>query len=206
MKIKKDNVEGLLKPLSSDRIMLDAFKMFFPKWKSKKTYIMIFALMIPSYLMATSEQTVFVFKDAVQLINDITLALFGIVFTGYALFQALLGKEMLVRMINSTIQADTEQKSKLQETNELFAKVMMMEFICILSCTFLLLILSCVPEDYNLFCDKTLNEVMAGCGIGLFLYMSFISFFEIKSFIFNIFQLFNFHAATRVMEILKEDK
>jgi hypothetical protein len=207
VKINLDNVEKLLKPLSSNRIMVDAVKMFLPKWKSKKMYLMSFVFGgIPSYLMATSEKTVSIFKDGVQLINNITLALFGIVFTGYALFQALIGEEMLVRMINSTAIVDKEEKSKLQESNELFAKIMMMEFICVVICVLLLLILPCIPEDYIAFDNMVLNEVVAGAGICVFFYLSFVTLFEVKSFIFNIFELFNFHAATRVMEILKEDK
>ena len=137
--------------------------------------------------------------------NDIALALFGIVFTGYALFQALIGKEMLVRMINSTALIDKEQKSKLQESNELFAKTMMMQFLCIVVSVLLLLVLLSIPENYNLFEDIFLNEIIAWCGICVFFYISFVTLLEVKSFIFNIFELFNFHAATRVLELFKED-
>lgn len=207
MNIKLDNVYKLLKPLSSNQIILDAAKMFLPKWKSKTVYLMAFLMaVIPAYLMSISEWTVVIFKDAVQLMNDIILALFGIVFTGYALFQALIGEEMLIRMINTVESTDREEKSKLQESNELFAKVMMMEFICIVISVLIILILSCIPETFNFFDNAFINEIVAGFGICLYLYISFVALFEIKSFIFNIFQLFNFHAGTRVMEILKNNQ
>ena len=206
VEIKLDNVEKLLKPLSSNRIMCVAIKMFWPKWKEKGKYITAFVFgVIPAYMMATSENTVTIFREGVQLMNDIALALFGIVFTGYALFQALIGKEMLVRMINSTALIDKEQKSKLQESNELFAKTMMMQFLCIVVSVLLLLVLSSIPVNYNLFEDIFLNEIIAWCGICVFFYISFVTLLEVKSFIFNIFELFNFHAATRVLELFKED-
>lgn len=207
MEIKQDNVEKLLEPLSSNQIMCAAIKMLLPGWKTKgRNVIALVFSIIPAYMMATTENTVTVFKDGVQLLMDISLALFGIVFTGYALFQALIGKEMLIRMINASALTDKKKKSKLQESNELFAKTMMLEFVCIIISALLLLILSCVPEDYIFFGDMVWNEFIAGVGICLFFYVSFVMLLEVKSFIFNIFQLFNFHAATRVMEILKGDE
>lgn len=207
MEIKEDNVEKLLKPLSSNQILRAALKMLFPRRKSKGRFIVVFALsIIPAYLMATSENTVSVYKEVVQLLTDITLSLFGVVFTGYALFQALIGKEMLVRMINASSLDNESEKSKLQESNELFVKTMMLQLICIAIGVVMSLILACMPCDYILFDNTILNEVIAGGGMFAHFFISLAALLEVKSFIFNIFQLFNFHAATRVMELLKESQ
>lgn len=205
--LRLEIIEKMFQPISSNRILFDSIKMFFP---SKKEIIRFFMTVVfsivPAYFIAVSYDTVNIFRDSVQMINDVILALFGIIFTGYALFQALIGKEMLVRMLQSTVGVGKAEKSKLQESNELFAKTMMMEFLCIVINIFLLLILFCIPNDFTVFPEKRWNDIIAGFGIFIYFYMSFVVLIEVKSFIFNIFELFNFHAGTRIMEIIKDDK
>lgn len=205
--LRLDIIEKMFQPISSNRILFDALKMFIPTKKEiGRFFVTVILSIIPTYFIATSYDTVSIFRDSVEIMNNVILALFGIVFTGYALFQALIGKEMLVRMLQSTVVVGNEEKSKLQESNELFAKTMMMEFICIIIDIFLLLILFCIPEDFTAFSQKTWNDIAAGSGMFVYFYMSFVVLIEIKSFIFNIFELFNFHAGTRIMEAIKEDE
>lgn len=49
-------------------------------------------------------------------------------------------------------------------------------------------------ENYN-------NEILAGIFLLLILHCNIESIWEMKSFIFNIFQLFNLHAYARMKEI-----
>lgn len=205
--LRLDIIEKMFQPISSNQILFDAMKMFIPTKKEiGRFFVTVILSIIPTYFIATSYDTVSIFQDSVEIMNNVILALFGIVFTGYALFQALIGKEMLVRMLQSTVVVGNEEKSKLQESNELFAKTIMMEFICIVINIFLLLILFCIPEDFTVFYYKTWNDIAAGSGMVVYFYMSFVVLIEIKSFIFNIFELFNFHAGTRIMEAIKDDE
>ena len=205
--LRLDIIEKMFQPISSNRILFDALKMFIPTKKEiGRFFVTVMLSLILTYFIAISYDTVSIFRNSVEIINNVILSLFGIVFTGYALFQALIEKEMLVRMLQSTVVVGNEEKSKLQESNELFAKTMMMEFICIVINIFLLLMLFCIPEDFTVFYYKTWNDIAAGSGMAVYFYMSFVVLIEIKSFIFNIFELFNFHAGTRIMEIIKGDK
>lgn len=205
--IQIDILEKMFQTVSSNDILRSAIKVLIPKRKQKKVYIIVFVLsIIPSYMISVSQDTVPIFRNCVQIVNDVCLALFGIIFTGYALFQALIGKEMLIRMIQSTVIKDKEEISKLQETNENFAETMMLEFLCIVISLLLLLILNSLPDDYCMFQKLYLNNIIAGLGMYIYFYLFFIVLLEIKSFIFNIVQLFNFHAGTRIMEIMKENR
>ena len=59
--------------------------------------------------------------------------------------------------------------------------------------------------DFYMFECKAINNILACIGLEMYFYVSTITLLEMKGFIYNIFQLFNFHAGTRVMEILKEE-
>ena len=204
--IRMDVLERMFTASSSNKFLLSALKSLIPKRNKMIRYVLaIFFSIIPSYLMAISQDTILMFRNCVQIMNDVVLAMFGIVFTGYALFQALIGREMLIRMLQNTVTKNGKEESKLQESNELFAETMMMEFFAIVISVALLVVLNSLPENYSLFQNMAINNIIAGCGMGLYFYILFIAFIETKSFIYNIVQLFNFHAGTRVLELLRED-
>lgn len=204
--IQIDIVEKMFRTSSSNKLLARSMKQLIPKKNERFKYVLALVVSILlAYMIAISEDTIPIFRDCVQILTDVAIALFGIVFTGYALFQALIGKEMLIRMLQSTVIKDKEEKSKLQETNEIFAEIMMLEFVCIIIGVILLLLLNCLPEKYIVFRNMILNNSFAGIGIYIYLYLSFITLVEMKSFIFNIVELFNFHAGTRVMEMLQAD-
>ena len=204
--IRLDMVEKLFQCTSSKELVEKAKDILKPTRKEKNKYILtIFFCGILSSCVAISKDTVNVFCDIVQSINDIILALFGIIFTGYALFQALIGKEMLRRMINSTVGTGKEEKSKLQEANELFAEVMTLDFICVITNIVLIIIGKCIPSDAVLFERMWLNNLLAGLGIGFYFYVVALTLLEVKSFIYNMFQWFNLHAGTRLLEIMNQE-
>lgn len=204
-KIRIDMVEKMFQHTSSDELEKNALMTLIPRRKKLRRYLAIMIIcFLPAFYISASKETVLVFFQIVEILNDVILAMFGIVFTGYALFQALIGKEMLVRMINSTVGSGEKEKSKLQESNELFAETMMLNLICVIGNVFLLILGKCIPADFCLFECMKLNNLCACIGLEIYFYVSGITLLEMKGFIYNIFQLFNFHAGTRVMEILDE--
>lgn len=208
--IRLDMVEKLFQYTSSNELVEKVKEILKPKWeeknkKEKKEYIRTIILCgILSSCVAISKDTVNIFVDIVQNINDVILALFGIIFTGYALFQALIGKEMLQRMINTTVKIGKEEKSKLQEANELFAGVMTLDFICIIINVVLIVIGKCIPSNTILFKTMWVNNLLAGLGIGVYFYVVALTLLEVKSFIYNMFQWFNLHAGTRLVELMNQ--
>ena len=61
-----------------------------------------------------------------------------------------------------------------------------------------------LPEYWMLFRDNMKNELLASIIISFVLYCNVESIWEMKSFIYNVFQLFNLHAYSRVVEIKKK--
>ena len=50
-----------------------------------------------------------------------------------------------------------------------------------------------------------LNNLLAGIGIGFYFYVIALTLLEVKSFIYNMFQWFNFHAGTRLIEFMNQE-
>ena len=207
--IRMDIIEKLLKPTTSNNFVKSALVLLIPVFKKGsmvKYIVSIIISIILTYPVATNKETISIMKTNAMLINEVTLAILGVVFTGYALFQAFIGKEMLLKMLKNTVVDKKEEKSLLQETNEMFANILMLCFVSITIGTLILFVLNSVPENYCLFKQKKVNDGLAGIGIFLYLYMFVIILQELKSFIGNIIQLFNLHAGTRVLEIMGEEK
>lgn len=204
--MKQVNVESLEKmfqSVTSAHLIRNALKMYIPSKKyGKRIIVENIICFIPAFLMGVSLNTQEIFLEGIEIINDTIVAIFGIVFTGYALFQAFINNELLIRMINNE---GKENKNKLQETNETFAELMMLCVISIMCNVLLKLIINSLSADFIIFDSKLYNDVMAITLVQLYFVFNANIFLELKSFIFNIFQLFNLHAGTKVIQIITED-
>ena len=63
-----------------------------------------------------------------------------------------------------------------------------------------------LPQEWFLFENNATNELLATLGIFIGLHLNMESIWEMKSFIFNVFQLFNLHAYSRMAEIKEQEK
>lgn len=159
--------------------------------------------MICAITIGFSLQTVEWFKDILSYIIEIDIALLGIVFTGYVFFQVLVNKELLKRLIS---EKHDDNESKLQESNEYFIGVMILYILFIFICIILKILFFKVDDSFLVFSNQCVNCIWATLLLFLFLYYAFALLWEIKSFIFNIFQIFNGYTATQILEYIKEDK
>lgn len=198
-------LDEMLKSQSSNEILASSFKNMRPKKKDfLKCTIMFLISLIPACLIGISEETVSIFCYSLEKINDVILAIFGVVFTGYVFFQALVNDELLLRLLNQETQKDKKKISKLQETNEEFVYLMMMCVISIIVNIFLIVCVGAIPEDFNLLNKRLYNNIIASAMLEVYFTFVFSVLWSIKSFIFNIFELFKLHAGTRVIEIINK--
>ncbi len=205
--INIDVLQKLLKKQTSGKLILEALEVFKISKKNWKQQLCLYSISLSvSLVVGISQSTVGVVVDSAQLILDVILALFGIVFTGYALFQALINNELLIRLLCDTNKDEKEEeKSKLQETNETFVKCMLLNILAIMVSLLIRIIISCVPDDFLVFKELVYNNITAAFLISIYFYFIITIIWEVKSFVFNIFQLFNAYAGTRVLKIFENN-
>lgn len=196
--------------MSSSKSSTDLFKKSFEafRWKKdkvKRNIVLIGICMIPACSIGISPETKNLFHNSLGDIIGVFLAILGIIFTGYALFQAIINDELLVKLLE--IESDNnKQQSKLQETNESFAMLMMQNLMIIVASILLRTTISGVDDAFILFKSLYLSNVLAVILILGYYFVIAIIFCEMKSFIFNVYQLFNLSSTTRILEILKSKK
>ena len=197
-----DNIEKLNYAKDSETIFKRALYDLKLKKRYWKTYlVMIFLCVIPAIGIGMSEATVSLSYDIASDLMNVFLSLFGIVFTGYSFFQALINDQMLIMMINTDAKIHGEDGSKLQETNERFVELMMQYMMGILASLLTKTILSFIPDSFVISSWLWVNNVLAGGLLFVYFFLAALILWRMISFLFNVFQLFNLHAATRALDI-----
>ena len=149
--------------------------------------------------------TIEILNKVLPIVLDATLAIFGVVFTGYAFFQALLSKEHLSVLIED-IQLDEKNnrgQNTLYKTNWNFVQLMMQFLISIFATLLLQTVLSCMATNFCLFENMWLNEILASLLIMMYIFHLIVIMWRMISFVFNIFQLFNSYAVTKYLSYIK---
>ena len=202
------NVLRLGEESSSSKILVQAVKILKISkenvWR-KLLFVIIEVLM--AILLSISSTTLIRFTTILELLNGVLIAFFAVVFTGYTLFQALVGERLLLYLVNETIIVDGEEKSQLEDSNGYFVEVMLIQFVLILLNLFCIVVFSMLA-DFNVFhiINFPQKEWIVGAIIFIIVHLNFEALWEIKSFIFNVFQLFNSHAMARIIEIVEKEK
>jgi hypothetical protein len=212
-RIDIENVKKLFSKRSSKEVFCGAFKEIVPRKDNYGSFICVatFAL-APAMIIAISNETIDLFVKAVETFNGIILTLFGIVFTGYAFFQALINDDLLIRLMDSSSKTSEKKaknssgKSKLQESNEYFVNIMMLDVFAIFISSFLLITVGSLDSSFSLPLKVVCNNTIAFIGMYLYFITMFCIVWEMKSFVFNIFQLFNAHAGSKAIQLINHEK
>ncbi len=197
----------MLKYLPSEKIILRTLSVYrIKKSNICERGIIILLCTIISVMLGISPNTVPLFKNGISIFLNVSLTLFGIVFTGYAIFQTLLGNRLIIHLFEDfTLTKKNITKSKLQETNENFACLMMLFIFGIIINTILSIIMPVIPSNYCLFNSIRLCNVVAIIFIDIFLYIMGVMVWRMVSFIANIFNLLNAYAVSKLLEALEEE-
>ena len=174
----------------------------FDKKSALRKIIFIFVELIIAFLIAASLETISIVKDIVGYIGQIQVGLIGVVFTGYALFQALIGDKLMMYLLTS----EKDQKSKLEESNESFIYLIIVQIITLLIDFATYTVMASIPDNWYLTNVNVINVCMAAGLIEGMIYLNVEAIWEMKSFIFNVYQLFNAHAMSRVVDIIEREK
>ena len=202
-----DNIEKLYDANDSETILKRALSDLNLKKKNWKTYlVMIVICIVPAAGVGISHETVLLSYEISSDLLNVFLSLFGAVFTGYAFFQALINDDMLTMLLNVKAKIRDKDGCKFQEINENLVNLMVQYVLAILMNLFVKTVLSFIPEDLTIFAHGWINNSLAGLVLSGYFFFTALILWLMISFLFNMFQLFNLHAATRALEIVKRDK
>lgn len=206
--IKEETINNLLKSSKSEKIFVRSLNVYKINNNNMRENIFIFLICtIISLIIGTSENTVSLVTNIVSILLNVFLALFGIVFTGYAIFQTLLSDRLIINLFEDTIvDINNVEKSKLQETNENFVSLMMLFIFGIIVNLILNIIMPVFPIDYCLFDNIIICNFVASLLINILLYFMGIIIWRMVSFIGNIFHLFNAYSVARLIEALNKEE
>lgn len=193
------------KKLSSSELIKICIPLLSP---SRRRLIVLLVFQISSTLFF--KLIAFQRLSAITIIHDITnlllaiiIPIFTVLITGYAIFQALVNKPTTKVLLK----VSDNNGPKLVRFNNYFFGITILYLFLIIINTLLLLISKFTPS--NLYLELFpiyLNEWIASFFISTYVTLILFSLIEIKSFIYNLFQIFLTNATAMGIEILKDDK
>lgn len=186
---------------SSNKLIIKAIKDLFLKRNDKKQILLIALVVLAmSIIIGVSTKTIPIIGGVVNILNGVIIAVFAIIFTGYTFFQALIGKKSLERMMRNY----EGNVPAFVYCNNYFAELMIVYVFAILINVFVLVMLEIVPSGWYLFGNVIVDNILASILIFVYLLFHFICIWEIKCFVFNIYQVFNIAAGDNIIEILNK--
>lgn len=206
-KIKiSENAKKLLITSTSNKMMKESFYEIMPSIKNNniRTPSCIAGISsIFAFAIGFSNHTVNILKDVNSTLSGLILALFAIVFTGYTFFQVLISPDLLQRLLVLEVE---NGDSYMKDSNKYFMHVMNLNICIIVLDLFVSLTLFIMPITFCLFKILVINEIICSILLLLYLYLNIYCIWEIKSFVFNLYQYFNLSASENALSILNDCK
>lgn len=188
---------------SSASIIKESLRLLFPKTMGKWRFIGIILFTSLITMLITYNINSFVIVEKIsELIIEVFLATFAIVFTGYSIFQALLTPKIIFAMLEMP---DNEEKEKSSFTgsNEYYMYYSMLNIMTIAVSFFIRVICDVLPQNWNLTNNIKVNNLLFGVLCWLYIYLAICTWVELVSFITNIYHLYNVAATERYIEEIK---
>lgn len=205
--LKIDNIEKMLQFEPSEKLLIAAIKSLKVEKKDKTSrWILLLICFSISVIIGMHNDVVSIFCESVDAVLGVLLALFGVIFTGYSLLQAFMNKRMLLHLLEDTkVCNDGQEKTRLQDINENFVYLMLLQVLAIFVSLVIKIVLLCIADDFAIFSSIIINNIIAIFLISIYFGFGGIILWRTVSFISSIFHLFNIYAVTRVLEMLDEE-
>ena len=118
------------------------------------------------------------------------------------MFQALIGDKLILYLLTS----EKSGKSKLEESNESFIYLIVVQIIALLIDLLVYIVMVALPDDWCMTNSNMANVCMATVIVVIMFYLNVEAICGMVSFIFNVYQLFNAHAMARIIDIIEKEK
>lgn len=191
---------------TSNRIIKEAFCLLSIRELGKVKFVIIFLLsLLLSFLISMQFESQLIISKIAEMCQTVALAIFGITFTAYSIFQALLSPKLLYIMVRANDNED-ENISSFSSSNKYFISYMMLSFIIIVSNISIILCNIIIPNGWNLFQNRFINNFIFFTVCFPYFYISIGWLIEMKSVITNIHNMYNVTATDKYIEELNQSK
>ncbi len=202
-------VERMLKAEKSEDLLKQSFGIYL-KFDRGNIISRIIIILISIYfsIKISTIETVIVMRDISSVMLDVALAVFGIIFTGYALFQAVLNKE-LITIFMQDIKKDKktkECKNTLHITNWNFVQLMFQFAVMIFVNLFLRISLFIIPDNFCVCSLEIVNVILSIIALFVYFYHVMVILWRLISFLYNIYELFNTYAVSEYISSIDNNK
>lgn len=142
-------------------------------------------------------------REIVNTINSFIIPVFAVIITGYSIFQALTNGRTLLALLK----ANENEKSKFQEYNYFFFSISILYLIIIILNFILSILLNNIPNSWYIkyFSIEANNKLFAFL-TSIYLVFIFNSLVEMKSFIYNLYQVFSANSTANAIDFLDKEK
>lgn len=208
-----ENARGLLalKKKKSFPLFRSSLYLFKLSW-TRITTIGIVGLILFNFILFVLFKQISAINFILEItnkLNAIIIPIFTVLITGYAIFQALANGNTLIRMISvNHIDTDNQKLENLSKFGvyNLYFYGLSIFYLSLIILNYLLSIsIGMVSEDWSLsFFSETQNEIICSLAITIYLIVVLNFLIEIKSFIFNLFQIFITNGVNEITKYLEE--
>lgn len=194
----------LLKKSSSNQCLKSAIKQLFPKNKSEviNSFLILFISIIISYHIGFSINTVTLTKKITDMFLNVELAVFAIVFTGFIFFEGIVTDDVLKTLACN----EKNGKTYLQIHYEYFTNFVFLNIFMLFINVVINIIILCMKKDYIFFSLNIVNNIVAFMLLIIFNYANLFILYELKSFIFNLFQIYPISKIEKLKKMIEEQK
>lgn len=190
LKQTKDNIQSL----SSFKDLLKVIFKFTYEHKKKIFFSLLLTLIAFSYTsfkIGFSNNTITEFLNILNISYDLSVNMFGIIFTAYGLYQALSSKTFTKRLMNSSSSKNTK-RSLFEDYNIFFIKTSIFYlFMVILNYALKIIIENIDPHWHIISFTNRTNNIIASLFILFYIFLNVYGISLIRSVLFNIYQAFN---------------
>lgn len=204
--IDNDVIHNSLKELVKEKdfkaIFLEGLKLLKPsKYRIIFIILILLILVFPIYNMTTGNDTIAKFQSFVEYSNEIIKDLFGVIFTGYALFQALIGVNALKQMLINKI----GKHSSFKAYNLYFFILSILYLYIILLNYIIIIILKNINFAYFNMINNLCKNAVAFILIFIYTGINIFVISEIKSFLVNMYHCFNMSVFSEGIDIINKE-
>jgi len=197
-------IDDILKDNTSFKLLLNSLSCLKLSFKRLISLIIIWLIIYCSYIsfLVNYINGVESSKEILNSIYVVIIPIFTVIITGYSIFQALTNGRTLMALLK----ASDKERSKFQEYNYFFFSVSMLYLFIIITNFILSIILSSLPKDwYFPYFTSSVNNQIFSVLITTYIVFVLNALIEMKSFIYNLYQLFSSHAVASAIDQLKKD-